>query len=160
MTHIRPTTAEDAPAILSMASFEPLFSREEANCVEELLTDYLERPDHNGYHFLTAESDGRVTGFACYGPTPMTQGTFDLYWICVDVSARGQGIGKRLISQVEQEIAARRGRLIVIDTSGRPEYAPTRVFYEKMGYRPTARVPEFYGQGDDLVVYTRQLNGA
>jgi len=50
-----------------------------------------------------------------------------------------------------------RARLIVVETAGRADYAATRGFYESRGYRPTARIPEFYAPGDDLVVYTKQL---
>ena len=149
--------ASDEPAIMRLARGESLFSPEEAETVQELLTDYLSAPDHNGYHFLVARESQEILGFACYGPTPLTQGTFDLYWICVDPSARGQGVGRALMRQVEDQVQASGGRLLLIETSGRPDYAPTRAFYERIGAERTALVPEFYGPGDDLVLYTRRL---
>lgn len=157
MITVRSTVPEDAADILCIASSEPLFTAEEAACVEELLTDYLERPDHNGYFFLTAEIEGKVAGFACYGPTPLTRGTYDLYWISVDRAFTRQGIGRSLLEQVEKEVRRAKGRLIVVETSGTSKYVPTRAFYERLGYQQTATVSEFYGPGDDLVIYTRQL---
>ncbi len=157
MTAIRPTLPQDAADITRLAAAERLFSAEEAACVGELLHDYLERADHNGYFFLSAESDGRIVGFACYGPTPLTHDTYDLYWILVDRAAGRRGIGRALMARVESEVRMLKGRLLVLDTSGREDYTGTRAFYESLGYVRTAVVPDFYAPTDDLVIYTRRL---
>ncbi|MEW6566890.1 MAG: GNAT family N-acetyltransferase [Chloroflexota bacterium] len=157
MIAIRTTSPDDEPAILRIASSEPLFDHDDVACVRELLTDYLLRPDHSDYFFLSAEDAGQLVGFVCYGPTPLTIGTFDLYWICVDRGSARQGIGRALIERVEQEVRQARGRLIVVETSGLDSYAPTRAFYQSLGYQRAAEVPEFYGPGDSLVIYTRRL---
>jgi ribosomal protein S18 acetylase RimI-like enzyme len=157
MILIRPTEAADQRALLQLARAELLFSPIEADTVAELLHDYFELPDHNGYFFLSAVEDQRLVGFACYGPTPLTEGTFTLYWLCVDPAARGQGLGRTLMHQVEVDVRAAGGRLIVLDTSGRPAYAPTRAFYERIGYTRTATLPDYYAPGDDLVLYMLSL---
>lgn len=160
MTAIRTTTAQDVDDILRIAASEPLFTAQEAACVDELLTDYLGKADHGGYYFLTAEDNGRVVGFACYGPTALTDGTYDLYWICVDRESAGKGIGTAMMHRAEAEIARSNGRLIIVETSGTPAYAPTRAFYEHLGYRRVASVPNYYRAGDDLVIYTRPVADA
>jgi ribosomal protein S18 acetylase RimI-like enzyme len=160
MTPIRTTTAQDVDAILRIAASEPLFTTQEAACVDELLTDYLGKADHGGYYFLTAEADGQVVGFACYGPTALTDGTYDLYWICVDRKSAGKGIGTALMHRAQAEIARSKGRLIIVETSGTPAYAPTRAFYEHLGYQRVATVPSYYRAGDDLVIYTRPVTHA
>ncbi len=157
MISIRPTLAQDTTTVLQMAASEPLFTPEEADTVGELLSDYLEKPDHNGYFFLTAEVDDQVAGFACYGPTSLTKGTFDLYWICVDRRFARRGIGKALIDRTELEVQRAEGRMIVAETSGSPEYAPTRAFYEGIGYTRIATIPDYYAPGDDLVIYIRSF---
>lgn len=157
MADLRETLSQDADDILRIAADQPLFTQEEAETVGELLDDYLELPDHNGYAFLTATLDGQVVGFACYGPTPLTRGTFDLYWICVHREFARQGIGRALIERVVEEVDALGGRMIVIDTSGTPEYEPTRAFYHGLGFAPTATVPDFYAPDDDLVIFCRRL---
>ncbi len=157
MMRIRPTQSDDADALLRLAGAEPLFSEEEAGTVAELLEAYLEQDDHGDYFFLSAVEDGRLLGFACYGPTPLTQGTYDLYWIAVAAETKGQGVGRRLMARVEDEIRALSGRLIVLDTAGRAEYAPTRAFYHRLGYLHAATVPDFYAPGDDLIIFTRTL---
>jgi ribosomal protein S18 acetylase RimI-like enzyme len=160
MIRIRTTLADDSPFILEIASGEPLFSPQEADTVGELLQDYLHRPDHNGYYFMTAEANGAVAGFACYGPTPLTHGTYDLYWICVEAGQKGQGVGRALMQAVIEQLHQLAGRLLVLDTSGRPDYAPTRAFYERLGFRRTAVIPEFYAPGDDLIIYCLEVSRA
>jgi ribosomal protein S18 acetylase RimI-like enzyme len=154
---IRPTQSEDADALLRLAGAEPLFSPEEADTVAELLECFLTDEDHNGYFFLSAKENGELLGFVCYGPTPLTQGTFDLYWIAVGQGAKGKGIGRALMAQTEEEVRKQGGRMIVLDTSGRAEYAPTRAFYRRLGYTQAATVPGFYAPGDDLIIFTRNL---
>ena len=157
MISICPTEGRDQDSLLQMAGDEPLFSEIEAETVAELLRDYLQLPDHNGYYFLCALDGGQLVGFACYGPTPLTEGTFSVYWLCVAAAGRGQGVGRTLMRQVEEAVRLAGGRLIVLDTSGRPAYAPTRAFYERIGYARSATVPDFYAPGDDLVIYSLPL---
>jgi len=107
------------------------------------------------YEIALAELDGRLVGWACWGPTPCTVGTFDLYWIVVDGSSQSKGIGTLLIEEMEHRIADR-ARLIVVETAGRDDYAGTRRFYQRRGYEPESRIADYYGPGDDLVVYVKR----
>ncbi len=106
------------------------------------------------YIALGAELDGRLAGWICWGPTPCTLGTYDLYWMAVDPALQGGGIGTALILEMERRLAGQ-ARLIVVETAGRPGYAATRRFYEARGYRAVATIPDFYGPGDDQVVYVK-----
>jgi ribosomal protein S18 acetylase RimI-like enzyme len=108
------------------------------------------------YSALAADLDGRLAGWICWGPTPCTVGTYDLYWMAVDPAVQGAGIGSALLSEMERRLAGS-ARLIVVETSGRPDYQPTRAFYQARGYRIGAIIPEFYAPEDDQVVYVKQL---
>jgi len=110
------------------------------------------------YTALGADAEGRLVGWICWGPTPCTLGTYDLYWMAVDPAAQRGGVGTALLVEMERQLVGR-ARLIVVETAGRADYAATRGFYESRGYRPTARIPEFYAPGDDLVIYTKLLAG-
>lgn len=101
----------------------------------------------------------RVAGYACFGATPMTLGTWDLYWIAVDPALHGRGIGTVLMRAVEDAIRAEGGRLVIIETASKPSYDATRRFYERhAGCREVARVPDFYAVGDDKVMYAIELH--
>jgi len=108
------------------------------------------------YRALGAEHGGRLAGWICWGPTPCTLGTYDLYWMAVDPALHGTGIGTTLLHAMEQRLAGV-ARLVVVETAGRPEYAPTRAFYQSRGYRVASRIPDFYAPGDDQVVYVKSL---
>jgi len=108
------------------------------------------------YTALAADVDGRLAGWICWGPTPCTVGTYDLYWMAVDPAVQGTGIGSALLMEMERRIAGS-ARLIVVETSGRPDYQPTRSFYQARGYRIGAIIPEFYAPGDDQVVYVKEV---
>jgi ribosomal protein S18 acetylase RimI-like enzyme len=132
-----------------------LFREAEVATAVELLDDALDGDDD--YRFLGAFEDDELVGYACFGPTPDTLGTYDLYWIAVDRSRQGEGIGSQLVRSVERTLAAEHGRLIVVETSSRSDYAPTRGFYEARGYRRAATIPGYYAPGDDLVIYAKDL---
>lgn len=155
---VRTTLPEDADAIRTIAGSTGVFSTEEVATVDELLQAYLSQgPQQSGYAFLSCVADGHVVGFACYGPRPLTSGTFDLYWISVDPTAGRRGVGGALSAQVAREVKAQGGRLVVAETSGLPAYEPARRFYESHGYERAAIVADFYAPGDDMVIYVLRV---
>jgi ribosomal protein S18 acetylase RimI-like enzyme len=109
------------------------------------------------YRFLGALEGEELVGYACWGPTPGTAGTYDLYWLVVDPARQCTGVGTRLVEAVEQGLVADGARLIVVETSSLPEYASTRAFYERRGYTRAATLRAYYAPGDDLVVYLKDL---
>ena len=132
-----------------------LFREEEVATAVELLDESLAGDDD--YRFVGAFDGEQLIGYACWGPTPGTAGTHDLYWIVVDREHQGEGIGTQLLAEVEQRLTTHDARLIVVETSSRPDYAPTRGFYEARGYTRTATIPGYYAPGDDLVLFTKDL---
>jgi ribosomal protein S18 acetylase RimI-like enzyme len=110
------------------------------------------------YEFIGAfDADDRLMGYACFGPAPSTDGTYDLYWLAVDPAAQGGGIGRRMIGEVERVLAGRGARMLVAETSGRTDYAATRAFYEATGYVDAARVQDFYAPADDRIMLHKRL---
>jgi len=132
-----------------------LFREEEVATAVELLDECLAGDDD--YRFVGAFDGVQLVGYACWGPTPGTEATHDLYWIVVDRQRQGAGVGTQLLGEVEQRLMADGCRLVVVETSSRTDYAPTRGFYEARGYTRTATIPEYYAPGDDLVVFTKDL---
>ncbi len=92
-----------------------------------------------------------------YGPTPLTVGTYDLYWMAVDPRAQGRGHGRALVLWLEAYVKDAGGRLLIIETSSVPKYEPTRRFYLGLNYTEVARIPDFYQPGDDRVIYRKQI---
>jgi D-alanine-D-alanine ligase len=137
-----------------------VFSNAEIDLAVSLAGDALAHgAAESGHHFLLASRGGRLLGYTCWGPIDGTQGAFDLYWIVVDAAGQGRGLGRRLLALTEQRVSKAGGRRLYAETSGRPDYAPTRAFYERAGYAAEARLADFYAPGDDRITYTKVLEG-
>jgi ribosomal protein S18 acetylase RimI-like enzyme len=117
-------------------------------------------PDDD-YLFLGAFTpQDELVGYACYGATPATDRTFDLYWIAVDPAAQGAGGGSQLLAEVERQVTGMNARMLVVETSSRSEYAPTRGFYERRGFTEAARIRNFYAPADDRIIFTKRVHAA
>jgi ribosomal protein S18 acetylase RimI-like enzyme len=135
------------------------FHAEEIDVALSLFDHEMSRPvsDAADYEFVGAFEEGRLDGYVCFGPTPATEGTYDLYWLAVHPDAQGRGIGRALVHAVEETLTARDGRLLVVETSSRPDYSSTRQFYARSGYTEAARVRDFYAPADDRILLTTRL---
>ena len=151
---VRPEDREHVRRIVASTGF---FNPAEIDVAVELVHERLTRGAASGYHFVFLERDGEVLGYACYGPIAGTAASFDLYWIAVDHSIRRRGLGQLLMAETERLIHQAGGRRVYIETSRRSQYAPTRRFYERSGYRVEAMLKDFYAPGDDKAIYVKAL---
>ena len=135
----------------------PEFKPVEVAVAEELIDGYLEDAVGYGYYVLIAESGSLLLGYICYGPTPLTEGTWDIYWMAVAKESQGQGIGGALLEAAEGKIGEIQGRLSIIETSSIPEYEKTRRFYLGRGYEVIASIPDFYAPGDGKIMFQKKL---
>jgi ribosomal protein S18 acetylase RimI-like enzyme len=136
------------------------FNEVEVATAMELVDEALAKGDASGYLFLILEDAAAspdVQGYACYGPVPLTEGVYDLYWIVVDRGGQGRGYGRRLLELVEDQVRRRRGRKLLIETSSQESYGATIRFYERSGYELVARIRDFYKAGDDKLVFSKDF---
>jgi ribosomal protein S18 acetylase RimI-like enzyme len=152
---LRALRAADRDAIERMTRAVGVFQDHEVPVALEVFEASL-RPGQTDYETLGAEADGRLAGWICWGATPCTEGTWDLYWLAVDPALHGAGIGTALVDEMERRLAGR-ARLIVVETGGRAAYDGTRAFYLARGYRVAATIPDFYAPGDAQVVFVKTL---
>ena len=150
-------SAGDKPALMQILRHTPEFKPYEVVVAEEVIDGYLQDPRGTGYHTLIADDGSQVGGYICYGETPCTVGTWDIYWVAVAGDKRGRGIGGALTQAAEEDIRQARGRLILIETSSTPIYDNTRRFYLGQGYTLVSRIPDFYAPGDDLLIMQKRL---
>ena len=152
---LRPVGRAQRAPLEALTRATGLFHEDEVRTAVELLDEALAGDED--YRFLGAYDGATLVGWACWGPTPGTQGTSDLYWIAVDPERQGKGIGSQLLAAVERQLLTDDGRLVVVETSSRAAYEPTRRFYERRGYTRAATLPGYYAPGDDLVIYLKDL---
>lgn len=149
---IQPVSGQDKQAIMDLLRITPEFTPEEIAVAEEVIDCYLRDPVNSGYLVFVARWGTSITGYVCYGPTPLTRGTWDIYWMAVAPDVRGQGIGTALLGFAENRIRECGGRLAIIETSGKDSYRKTRFFYSSLGYEECCTVADFYAPGDDKII--------
>ncbi len=150
---------EDGSSIVSLANKIKQFSVDDIQCIGDLWKESQQsETDPDRYHFIVAKNIQQIIGFACYGHRPLTEGTYDFYWLGVDPAFQKQGIGKALMAQVEKEIRDKKGYLLIIETSSIEDFSSPRAIYESFGYQLIAQIPDFYKPGDGLVIYTKKIS--
>jgi len=164
--HIGPLQSQHRLQIEEIVRATGVFNEDEIGVALELFDEGVtgavdesaaSSPD---YEFIGAFEGDVPIGYACFGATPSTDRTYDLYWIAVHPSAQRSGAGAALMSEVERRLEDRRARLVIIETSSRESYAATRRFYEKRCYEEAARLHDYYAPGDDRIVLSRRLIGS
>ncbi len=147
---IRPVRPDDREPLDRLLHRIENFTPEEVGVALKLIDLAIRDPRGSGYEVLVALEDGTLLGYVCYGPTPLTDGTFDLYWIAVDPDARGRVLGRRLHDAMLADLRGRGARLVRLETSSQDSYDGTMRFYDALGYEVVSRVRDFYRPGDDL----------
>lgn len=155
---IRPLRPEDREPILRLLRETEVFSSAELDIACELIDIVTAKHDQHDYIINVYEDNGQVLGYYCMGPTPGTEGTYDMYWIAVKPERHGRGVGGALDRHAEDLARSQGGRLIIAETSSRPAYEKTRHFYLRHGYAEVARIRAYYRPDDDLVVFGKYLS--
>ncbi len=150
----------DSWAVRNLLRGTGFFSAEEENLAVELVREALARGAAAGYEFLFADADKQpaaLQGYSCFGKIPVTDSSYDLYWIAVEKQQQGKGLGRALLQETEVRAREAGATRLYVDTSGRDLYAPTRAFYLTMGYDVQGVLSDFYAPGDDKVILAKRL---
>jgi ribosomal protein S18 acetylase RimI-like enzyme len=155
---VRPLESSDRPRIVELLRSSMTFTADEIETAIELIDESLAGDPE--YIVNVLATGDHIAGYECHGPTPLTVGTFDLYWIVVDPRAQRRGFGRLLLRAAEEDALRRGGRLLVIETSSQPSYAATVQFYKRNGYQLEARIHDFYRPSDDKLVLVKALHAS
>lgn len=153
---IRELVPGDRDELLRILEATGVFKENEIEIADEVLRDSLD-PASTYRTCCCVDDSGVVIGYVCWGATPCTIGTFDLYWMAVEPGHQGNGVGKELLRFAEERVKQESARLMIIETSSTAEYEPTRKFYQGMGYKQIALLPDFYRPGDSKVIYGKNF---
>ena len=156
---IRPMQEADKPAVMTMLQATGMFAAAEIDVAEELIDIFLQQPKQNDYRVVVIENPNHeIAGYMTFGPTPLTNGTYDLYWIAVSPQEQGRGFGHKMMNWLENHLEENNGRLLIIETSSQVKYESTRSFYLKQHYRESVRIADFYKPGDDRIIYVKYFS--
>ena len=154
---IRSLQASDRPLIEGILRSDQTFRDDEIAVALELVDDALEN-SKSDYWVRLLEFEGEAAGYICYGPTPMTACTYDLYWIVTHAQHRGKRVARSLVESMEADLLARGPKAQVrVETSQSEGYGAARKLYDRLGYPELARFTDFYSEGDDLIVFFKSL---
>jgi ribosomal protein S18 acetylase RimI-like enzyme len=155
-SRVRSLRPEDRPQIEALLRAASNFTAEEITTALEVIDDALAGDPDYLAQVLQNEA-GHILGYECHGPVPLTLGTYDLYWIAVDPRVHNSGYGRALLRAAEKDVAARGGRLMLIETSSQASYDSTVRFYERNAYHLEARIHDFYRPGDDKLIFAKNI---
>lgn len=113
--------------------------------------------EESGYFWIKITEGDEIIAFACYGKNEFSLHSWELYWIAVHQDFRNCKLGKALLHEAEEKIRQKEGKILWIETSGRPLYNSTEEFYKGNGYKLQASLEDFYGPGDPKHIYARTL---
>jgi ribosomal protein S18 acetylase RimI-like enzyme len=150
---IRKVRRADIPELKKVLDSSELFP---SYLLDDMINDYLNNESSTDFWFTTIENEKPVSIGYC-APERLTEGTYNLYAIAVNKSLQGNGIGKQMMEYIESHLRNSGNRILIVETSGKPEFELTREFYIKCQYIKQAVIPEFYEKGDDKVVFWKKL---
>jgi len=150
---IRQAKPDDTDTIMNLAEAIGLFEGEELEELGGMLGAYFEG-SLEGHSWIVCEDDG-VVGVAYFAPEQYADGTWNLYFIAVHPKSQGKGYGSAMVNHVEKTLAEQGERLLLVETSGLPNFEMTRKFYHKLGYEEEARIRDYYKPGDDKIIFRR-----
>jgi len=153
---IREVVAEDKDDLLKILEATGVFKDFEIEVAREVIEESL-NPASDYHSFCITNEENRAIGFVCWGPTPCTAGTYDLYWIAVHPEFQKNGAGKQLLSFAEKRAQTEGARLMIIETSSLQQYEATRAFYARSEYKQLAMISDFYRPGDHKIIYGKNF---
>ncbi len=156
---VRPLIARDRRKIARLLRQSGTFNQKEVQVGLEVIDEALRRPEKGDYHvFCALDGNSELVGYICFGPIPMTDNCYDLYWIAVDEKFSRRGVGRKLLEFMEGFAVREGARRIYVDTSSTPPYEPARSFYEKHGYHLACLLKDFYREGDHKVIFMKEVS--
>ena len=153
VTTVRSAVAGDLVDFKSIIDGNELFP---SDMLDDMMSAYL-GGSATGDHWVAGEVGSQLAGVGYFVPERMTEGAWNLLLIAVEPRLQGLGIGAAIMAHAEQTVIASGGRLLLVETSGLPEFEKTRGFYRRIEYVEEARIRNFYQAGEDKVVFVKTL---
>jgi ribosomal protein S18 acetylase RimI-like enzyme len=154
MLTIRKVVQQDIESLKLVIDTTSLFPSELLN---GMMDDYFKNSSSEDI-WLTTEIDDKLVAVTYCAPERLTEGTFNLYLIAIHKDFQGRGIGAEVMKYIENLLRTKGQRILIVETSGLPEFEFTRKFYDKCDYHREAVIRDFYREGEDKIVFWKKLN--
>jgi len=157
---VRAADAEDVGQIRALALGNGMFAPDEMGGFDDGLSGYLSGAAEGHSWLVATDAGGRVAGAAYFAPEPFGDRVWNLYFLAADPSNHRRGAGSSLVTHVEQLLRAKgeeSARVLIVETSSSAAYEGARAFYAGRGFDREAVIREFYGPGEDKIVFWKLL---
>lgn len=150
-------TQSDRAGIEAILRSTEYFYEFEIQTALEIADDTLTKGKDAGYYWMKINDEDGLVAFANYGKNAFSTHSWDLYWIAVHQNSRHKKLGTLLLKAIEDDVKKEGGKILWIETSGRPLYTSTEGFYRRNGYTLQASLKDFYASGDPKQIYSKAL---
>jgi ribosomal protein S18 acetylase RimI-like enzyme len=152
MITIRPMTDSDQSTVKAIAVSTGMFADSE-----------WQGPDlgslQNDHHWVVATNEsGEILGSAYFGPEMVSDLLWNTYFLAVRKEMHGQGVGKFIMQYIEKLGIQSGIRTLIVETSNQESYARARGFYLSLGYVREAEIRNYYGEGDNKIVFWKSIS--
>ncbi|MDX2268801.1 MAG: N-acetyltransferase [Bryobacter sp.] len=161
---VKEASPESLPDLLKIAEETGMFLGEELGFFQARLELYfhaLEVQEAPPEMLLAAWDNSQPAnppiGAVFIAPETMAQGVANLLFIGVLQEHRNKGIGGLLLNHFESFARSRGNRLGMIETGGNAMFAPAWELYRRAGYEQIARIPDYYADGLDKLIFWKRL---
>ena len=151
--YIRQVVQNDLSDLKNIIDSNELFP---SDMLDDMIKPFFQQGNENEF-WLVYEQDKMSIAVAYFAPERMTNGTYNFLLIAVHKDFQGLGIGKKILDHVETFLKELGNRILLVETSGLPEFERTRAFYIQNEYRMEARITEFYAKGEDKIIFWKSL---
>ena len=157
---VRAAEAADVEQIRALAIGNGMFAPEDMDGFDEGLNGYLSGALAGHRWLVAAGLGGRVVAAAYVAPEPFGDRVWNLYFLAADPSRHRRGAGSALVRHVERSLRHEGdavARVLIVETSSSGSYEGAREFYASRGFDREAVIREFYGPGEDKIVFWKSL---
>lgn len=149
---LRSMKAADIDGVKAIIDSTELFP---SAMLDDMTAGYLAGEESQERWWVVGERE--ISSIVYCSPERMTQGAWNLLLLAVRADRQGQGIGRAAVGAAEVALTRAGARLLLVETSGLPEFERTRRFYRLCGYEQEARIRDYYRAGEDKIVFRKAL---
>lgn len=150
---IRPVTTADVDDLKLVLDSCELFP---SDYLDEMISDYFNNAETED-HWFTFLIDEKPVAIGYCIPEKLTEGTYNLLAIGVSQNAQRKGVASAMMEYIEQQLKQNNGRLLLVETSSDDAQMAARKLYQKIGYKQVAVIDDFWKEGEDKIVFLKQL---
>jgi N-acetylglutamate synthase-like GNAT family acetyltransferase len=121
----------------------------------ELVKKDLKQPSTDQHFKYVYTKDDQVVGFSSLTKCVGSAYSWEIHWLVVDPKYKRQGIATNLIKKIIDKAKELGLPQLFVETCSCEGEKPARNFYSSIGFKQSAKIPNFYGEGHSKIIYRK-----